>query len=332
MSGYVKIYSSILNSSVWSEPPATRCVWLTMLASCDADGKVETSFQGLCRAANVTPDECRLAVKALEAPDLDSKSPEWGGRRIEKVEGGWQILNYVKYRELRSPNQVATAERQARFRARQEAEDAERDVTEGNGDKRTTVDEAVAASVAVPGSSKKNEEERPGVAKLAAFLVAFDFGRWTDVVEGYIRSNRRPINVLKHLELHLTGEMGYKKREPVDVGFALNQYAASGQAEFVPVLFDGFVRRVKAQMDRNVGTKHREQEDARMAQERREREQREEDDRDWKMLTAFRQAKPERLAALTEQAEESVDRRYKGETRAVMVRDAVIRLVRKEAA
>ena len=34
-SGYVKIYGSILGSSVWAEAPSTRIVWITMLALAD---------------------------------------------------------------------------------------------------------------------------------------------------------------------------------------------------------------------------------------------------------------------------------------------------------
>lgn len=331
MSGYVKIYESILDSSVWAEPAPTRCVWLAMLAMCDADGKVEASPSGLARRANVSMAECRTATEALEGPDLESKSPEWGGRRIEKVEGGWLILNYKKYRELRSPRQIQTADRQARFRARQDEEKEsvpERDAALRNGDKRIAV--AVAVDEAVPATAKEEERRaRPGVAALVSFLLAFDFGRWHDVVSGYIKANRRPINVIKHLELHLTGEMGYKKREPTDVGFALNQYAASGQQEFLPVLFDGFVRRVKTQKDRNEAHGQNANEDMRIVQERREREEREQDDRDNALLVDFERTNEAKYAELMARAESSIDARIKGEGRTLAVRTALIRLVRK---
>lgn len=116
MTSFVKLYGSILGSSVWSESLPTRIVWITMLALADERGKVEASVSGLARIANVTRAQCENALERLTAPDPDSKSPEFEGRRIEKVSGGWMILNYLAYRDLRSPRQVAEAERKARWR------------------------------------------------------------------------------------------------------------------------------------------------------------------------------------------------------------------------
>ncbi len=123
MTGYVKIYGSILGSSIWAEAMPTRIVWITMLAMADEHGKVEASTSGLARFANVTLAECREALKALAAPDTDSRTPDNDGRRVEKVDGGWLILNYLKYREMRSPKQVAEAERKARWRENKEPRD-----------------------------------------------------------------------------------------------------------------------------------------------------------------------------------------------------------------
>lgn len=109
----------MLGSSVWAEAPETRCVWITLLCLADAEGKVAISTSGLARLANVELQACKTAIETLQAPDLDSKSPEWGGRRIEKIDGGWLILGYKKYREMRSPKQIADAERKADWRSRQ---------------------------------------------------------------------------------------------------------------------------------------------------------------------------------------------------------------------
>lgn len=178
-SHYAKIYASILDSSVWSESVATRVVWVAMLAMCNREGFVEASFSGLCRRANVSASEGREAIKALEAPDMDSKSPEWGGRRIEKVEGGWQILNYAKYRDAQTPKQIQTAERQRRFRERRQAEaewsklnpgqtlpadfheNLERYVPLHNGDKRLTRTVAVTGTV----SASSSPSSEPGTVE-----------------------------------------------------------------------------------------------------------------------------------------------------------------------
>ncbi len=165
---------------------------------------------------------------------------------------------------------------------------------------------------------------------LTLFLSRYDFGRWRDAVEGYVRASKKPMNVIAHLDLWLTGEMGYKKRTPEEVGFAINQYAASGESEFKAALFDGFVRRVKGQMDRNVGHAMREAESATLVNERREREVREQEEQDQQMLNDFERRKETRFEELKTMADKSIDKRHKGEVRDEMVRGALIALVRKE--
>ena len=113
---FVKLYGSILDSTVWLESLPTKVLWVTMLAMADADGCVAASVPGLAKRAGVTRSECEAALEILAVPDPDSKTPDNDGRRIEKVTGGWLILNARLYRELRTPKQVADAERQARHR------------------------------------------------------------------------------------------------------------------------------------------------------------------------------------------------------------------------
>jgi len=97
--GYTKLFGTILTSSIWSEDDKTRLVWITMLALATRDGLVEAALPGLARAANVSVEACEASVKKLESPDEYSRSTTNDGRRIEKVDGGWRIYNYVKYME-----------------------------------------------------------------------------------------------------------------------------------------------------------------------------------------------------------------------------------------
>lgn len=73
-----------------------------MLAMADQFGVVEASVPGLSDMARVTVAECREALDELQQPDPDSRSSEQEGRRIEKVEGGWRLINHGKYREKMS--------------------------------------------------------------------------------------------------------------------------------------------------------------------------------------------------------------------------------------
>ena len=98
MTGYTKLFGSIVASTIWREDDKTRLVWITMLAIANRHGEVEASVPGLADLSRVSVDECRQALSKLESPDPDSRSSEMDGRRIEKVEGGWRLINHAKYR------------------------------------------------------------------------------------------------------------------------------------------------------------------------------------------------------------------------------------------
>jgi hypothetical protein len=98
--GFVKLSSGILDSSIWNEPIPTRVVWIAFLAKADQFGFVASSASGMLRASNIPQEDFDKAVAALESPDQDSRTSAFEGRRIEKREGGWQVLNYEKYREF----------------------------------------------------------------------------------------------------------------------------------------------------------------------------------------------------------------------------------------
>jgi len=140
MTPFVKIYASMLTSSIWSESSETRVVWITMLAAADEDGVVAASIGGLARLANVTREACEAALQVLMSPDPDDRSGVDEGRRIEVEPGvGWRIKSARRYREMRTRDQVTAAARQARARAahRQPATDrygngSLRDVTGSN--------------------------------------------------------------------------------------------------------------------------------------------------------------------------------------------------------
>lgn len=73
-----------------------------MLAMKRKDGIVYGSIPGLARQANVTLEECEVALKAFLHPDPYSRTKEHEGRRIEEVDGGWLVLNAAKFDAMRS--------------------------------------------------------------------------------------------------------------------------------------------------------------------------------------------------------------------------------------
>lgn len=181
MSTYAKLFGSIVHSTVWSEPLATRVVWVTMLALADRDGIVEAAVPGLVRAANVSREECEAALTSFLAPDLDSRTPDNEGRRIAKVDGGWQILNYEKYRDLNSKEERAskTAARQRRWRDRNVSS---RTVTPRNARSHDVTKVTHSGSGSGSGSPQLNSDKKADIAPAAPtpFTICRDVfvARW----------------------------------------------------------------------------------------------------------------------------------------------------------
>jgi hypothetical protein len=106
VTGYVKLFGSIIGSTIWNEDPATKVVWVTMMALADRDGIVESSVPGLANYARVSIAETETALRKFQSPDPYSSTPDHEGRRIERVDGGWRLLNHAKYRERMSPEDI----------------------------------------------------------------------------------------------------------------------------------------------------------------------------------------------------------------------------------
>lgn len=125
MAGFVKIHSTILQSTIWLEDHATFRVWITLLAMSDAGGRVDGTVPGLAHTARVTLEECEHALERFAGPDKYSRTDEGdGGRRIEAVDGGWLLLNYGKYREKSDKDERLRQNREAQQRRREKVKAA----------------------------------------------------------------------------------------------------------------------------------------------------------------------------------------------------------------
>lgn len=110
MSGYTKLFNSIITSTIWQEKKHVRVVWITMLAMSDAEGNVDGSVPGLANVARVTLEECKDALERLKAPDPYSRTITNSGSRIQDIDGGWHIINRVKYRDTQPNKRYGSAE------------------------------------------------------------------------------------------------------------------------------------------------------------------------------------------------------------------------------
>ncbi len=128
---YNKLFTKILDSSIWLEPTPTRIVWMTLIAAMDESGFAQFASVGnLAHRAIVDMNDAQKAVESLEGPDPESSDPENDGRRIERVPGGWMVLNAEKYRQMvtRAVIQEQTRIRVQKHRAKS------RQVTHSNGE------------------------------------------------------------------------------------------------------------------------------------------------------------------------------------------------------
>jgi hypothetical protein len=179
---YNKIFTKILDSSIWMEPLATRIVWLTFIAAMDEQGFVEfASPANVAHRAIVPLKDTIKALKALEGPDENSSDPDHEGRRLEKVPGGWVVLNAAKYRALvtRAVKQERTRERVRVYRAKKATCNA--DVTQANA--------SVTQSEAVTGA-RSEAEARERCAD------EFDIGSPSSAEPG------KPVSDSDHWQMH----------------------------------------------------------------------------------------------------------------------------------
>lgn len=92
----------IVESSLWQDEDDATCkVFITMMAVKDPDHVVRLSAYQIGKKANKTEKEVLEALKILSSPDKRRIEPqEFEGRRIEKREDGWFMLNGQKYQDM----------------------------------------------------------------------------------------------------------------------------------------------------------------------------------------------------------------------------------------
>jgi hypothetical protein len=137
---FVKLDCGLLDSTLWFEREA-REVFITALLMAEPFevreeleafnirelttsgfvvppgwyGFVSAAGPGIVNRAQLDLETGLSGLEKLSEPDPGSRTPDFEGRRMVRVNGGFIILNYQKYRERDYTN----AERQARWRARQ---------------------------------------------------------------------------------------------------------------------------------------------------------------------------------------------------------------------
>jgi hypothetical protein len=212
---WTPLFSKVVDSSLWEEPDYVVKIFITMLALKDADQVVRYNAYGIAQRARKTEKEVLDALKILSSPDKKRIEPQpFDGRRVEKVEGGWLLLNGLVYQEMmRGINRKeykAAKQREYRERENEPAGQA------SNGDdkfeafwlcyprkvgrkaaerkfllalKETTVEVMLKALEAQKGSEQWQKDGGRFIPHPATWLHQ---GRWADVVFVPAVASRKP--------------------------------------------------------------------------------------------------------------------------------------------
>ena len=104
---YGKVFASMYDGTL-----ATRGPWQALvtfqqfIVLADRTGIVDMTAEAIARRTTIPLEIIKIGIAALEQPDSESRSSELDGRRIARLSDdrpwGWQIVNYEKYRKIRS--------------------------------------------------------------------------------------------------------------------------------------------------------------------------------------------------------------------------------------
>lgn len=107
MSGYVVMFRSMLDSTIWEEDPDVRLTWLTMLFLKDQEQMVRFPLRVVAKRVNLCGNReenygrVKEAMEVLLSPDSRSGDhQEFDGRRVRAVGEHFMVLNGAKYDEM----------------------------------------------------------------------------------------------------------------------------------------------------------------------------------------------------------------------------------------
>jgi hypothetical protein len=165
--GFVKLDSGILDSTIWLDRPAREVFITALLMAVPSEvsepaaqiavrsleetgwvvppgwyGFIPAAGIGIIRRSGVDEADGFAALERLCGPEEASRSPEFEGRRLARVNGGYIVLNFIRYRD--KDHTAATRQRRFRDRKRNTVTSLRHPVTSRN------ITQAEAEAEAVP--------------------------------------------------------------------------------------------------------------------------------------------------------------------------------------
>jgi uncharacterized phage protein (TIGR02220 family) len=100
---YAKIFKSMFEGTLRGKPDP-QLVFVNLMTHADKEGFVDRHFKAISDETGIPIERVEAAVTELESPDPESRSPDFEGKRLERIDEhrrwGWRIVNYRKYREM----------------------------------------------------------------------------------------------------------------------------------------------------------------------------------------------------------------------------------------
>lgn len=135
---YAKLFTSIYQGTLRGNSHGLL-VFTNLLAHCDKDGIADIHPRAIAEEVGLPIDHVRAALDVLESPDDESRSPEEQGRRIIRMDEhrawGWRVVNYAKYRAIRSEEDRREQNREAQARWREKHKQSKPASADGETDK-----------------------------------------------------------------------------------------------------------------------------------------------------------------------------------------------------
>jgi len=221
---FVKLDAAILRSTIWYKRPdlelflaallmAEPREYLAPVNTLEVDslkdagfvvppgwyGFVPASGPGLIAQAVVEEATGINALKSLGSPEKESRSQAFEGRRMVRIDGGYLVLNYMKFRDM----DHTAAERQRRLRARKASLAVTRDTVTVTRDVTHSREQMQRADADIPEGLRPawaewNEYRKQaklraytpiGAKKQVKVLVALGVTRAVAAIEYSIRQN-----------------------------------------------------------------------------------------------------------------------------------------------
>jgi hypothetical protein len=190
-----------------------------MLAMANQNGIVPATAPGISSVAFVSLNETRKAIALLEAPDPDSKSLENEGKRICRVEGGYLILNYDKYRSFNySMKDEAVYMREYREKKKKESElktnKSYNVITKKLHSASASASESKSIKIKTKIKNKIEEFKKVWFEQIKFYMIKYpglDYNLEREKIEAWIDENSRKALKKKNWNLFIHGWLGRSK-------------------------------------------------------------------------------------------------------------------------